>query len=403
MTQRSQRTRRAKKKPVRAIRRQHATQRKLRPRQAIVKARAPITVSEAVEKCLIVGDLSPLTVDQRLEYYRALCKSLGLNPLTRPFEYIVFTNRDDEDIPEFQNQQQPQGKMVLYARADCCAQLRKIHKVGIRPRARRYRDGDFYNVEVDLFTLDGRTDTAIGIVPLRKWKRLSNQRTLVELTGRELANAMMKAETKAKRRGTLSICGLHMLEESELDGLLGYGTVTPGGRRMINVTPGAVDTLEDGADLYERAVDLARLDKDSQLPFKQLIAFYEKKLRAEALLPVRERNDRLGQEEQARLQRTASPPAEPARAPSPAPARPPAPRPAPPPAYERAMTWFWNETDQAALIEGNDGIKSELKQLLGKYVRPPKFQIVVNGDELEALKYEMKERGVEFKRRYPKV
>ena len=358
---------------------------------------------EAVEKCLIVGDLSPLTVDQRLEYYRALCKSLGLNPLTRPFEYIVFTNRDDEDIPEFQNQQQPQGKMVLYARADCCAQLRKIHKVGIRPRARRYRDGDFYNVEVDLFTLDGRTDTAIGIVPLRKWKRLSNQRTLVELTGRELANAMMKAETKAKRRGTLSICGLHMLEESELDGLLGYGTVTPGGRRMINVTPGAVDTLEDGADLYERAVDLARLDKDSQLPFKQLIAFYEKKLRAEALLPVRERNDRLGQEEQARLQRTASPPAEPARAPSPAPARPPAPRPAPPPAYERAMTWFWNETDQAALIEGNDGIKSELKQLLGKYVRPPKFQIVVNGDELEALKYEMKERGVEFKRRYPKV
>ena len=129
-------------------------------------------------------------------------------------------------------------------------------------------------------------------------------------------------------------------------------------------------------------------------------------------------------------------PAEPARAPSPAPVRPPAPfmesesvdpaksrcgecgssfgvhlmtcskfrKPATPkPAYERAMTWFWNETDQAALIEGNDGIKSELKQLLGKYVRPPKFQIIVNGDELEALKYEMKERGVEFKRRYPKA
>ena len=35
-------------------------------------------------------------------------------------------------------------------------------------------------------------------------------------TGDPIANAFMKAETKAKRRGTLSICGLGMLDESEI-------------------------------------------------------------------------------------------------------------------------------------------------------------------------------------------
>lgn len=72
-------------------------------------------------------------------------------------------------------------------------------------------------------------------------------------------------------------------------------------------------------------------------------------------------------------------------------------------AYDRAMTYMWIESDQEAIIEGNPGIKAELKQLLGKYVKPPKFEIRVNGDELEALKYELKSRNVTFTRRYPRV
>jgi len=387
---------RAKKHHAKRVKPKHLAR---RPRSKAIVPRAPLTVSETVEKCLIVGDLTPLSVEERLQYYRTLCKSLGLNPLTRPFEYIVFTNRDEDDVPDNPQQQQaPQGKMVLYARADCAAQLRKIHKVGIRPRARRYREGEFYNVEVDLFTLDGRTDTAIGIVPLKRWKRVGNsqQKQLVDLNGRELANVMMKAETKAKRRGTLSICGLHMLDESELDGLVGYATVTPGGRRMITIAPG-VESLEEGADLYEHAVELARLDKDSQLPFKELVAHYEQKLRSDAKMTPRQR--------EAVENRSAA--ALPPRAPAPAQAPPPSPRPAPPapkaPAYERELTWFWNDTDQEALIEGNSEIKAELKQLLGLYIRAPKFEIRVNGNELEDLKYLLKTRGVKFTRRYPKV
>src|SRR5678816_1140791 len=48
-----------------------------------------------------------------------------------------------------------------------------------------------------------RVDSAIGAVPIENLK------------GEAKANAMMKAETKAKRRVTLSICGLGMLDETE--------------------------------------------------------------------------------------------------------------------------------------------------------------------------------------------
>jgi hypothetical protein len=51
----------------------------------------------------------------------------------------------------------------------------------------------------------GRTDTSTGAV------------TIGTLKGDALANALMKAETKAKRRLTLSICGLGILDETEIE------------------------------------------------------------------------------------------------------------------------------------------------------------------------------------------
>ncbi len=44
-----------------------------------------LTQSESV---LVAGDLAKLTGDQRLAYYQRLCASLGLNPLTQPFQYL---------------------------------------------------------------------------------------------------------------------------------------------------------------------------------------------------------------------------------------------------------------------------------------------------------------------------
>src|SRR5579864_8768869 len=92
--------------------------------QAIVK-REPLTLAESVEKVLIAGDLAPLNVDQRLEYYKKVCLSLGLNPLTRPFGYIVF--RESEQGP---------GRLGLYALKDCTEQLRKLYGVGVEKLTR---------------------------------------------------------------------------------------------------------------------------------------------------------------------------------------------------------------------------------------------------------------------------
>jgi hypothetical protein len=39
---------------------------------------------DVMEKVVIGGDLSELNAAQRAEYYTAVCRSLGLNPLTKP-------------------------------------------------------------------------------------------------------------------------------------------------------------------------------------------------------------------------------------------------------------------------------------------------------------------------------
>ena len=64
-------------------------------------------------------------------------------------------------------------------------------------------------VTVSARTPNGRTDTEIGALSIKG------------LTGDSLCNAMMKALTKSKRRVTLSICGLGLLDESEVDSIPG--------------------------------------------------------------------------------------------------------------------------------------------------------------------------------------
>ncbi len=145
------------------------------------------TVTELLERVVIGGDLSKLSASERLQYYREVCDSLGLNPLTKPFEYITLS-----------------GKLTLYARRDATDQLRKLHSVSIRITARE-QVGDVYAVSASAVDRSGRTDESVGAVPTQGLK------------GEALANALMKAETKAKRRVTLSICGLGMLDETELE------------------------------------------------------------------------------------------------------------------------------------------------------------------------------------------
>lgn len=142
----------------------------------------PLAQLEAV---VVRGDLAKITEGERVMYYARVCESLGINPLTRPFEYITLN-----------------GRMVLYARKDATDQLRRIHGVNI-VGLERSREDDLQIVTATVRDRTGREDSAIGAVSVKG------------LSGEALANAMMKAETKAKRRATLSVCGLGWMDEVE--------------------------------------------------------------------------------------------------------------------------------------------------------------------------------------------
>ena len=140
-----------------------------------------------IETVLVAGDLAKLSADQRLTYYQRLCESLGLNPLTQPFQYLQLS-----------------GKLVLYATKSCTEQLRQLHGVSITGITSA-QVGDVYIVTATASDKNGRTDCATGAVAIGGLK------------GDALANGLMKAETKSKRRVTLSLCGLGMLDESEVE------------------------------------------------------------------------------------------------------------------------------------------------------------------------------------------
>lgn len=151
-----------------------------------------------VERVIVLGDLSELSPRERSAYYLRVCESVGLNPATQPFMYVRLN-----------------GKLQLYATKNCTDQLRQIHGVSVVSLARDTVEG-IHIVTATVVNGAGRRDEDVGAV------------TIAGLKGESLANALMKATTKAKRRATLSLCGLSFLDESELE--------TVKGAKIVQVT-----------------------------------------------------------------------------------------------------------------------------------------------------------------------
>jgi hypothetical protein len=147
----------------------------------------PVNKSDLMYSLIVDGDVSKLTPDQQVQYYQRYCESLNLNPVTKPFDYIRLN-----------------GKLVLYAKKDATEQLRKNNGVSV-VKMESKQIGDVWITQVEVQDKTGRTDVATGAV------------NIAGLKGDNLANAVMKCETKAKRRATLSICGLGVLDETELE------------------------------------------------------------------------------------------------------------------------------------------------------------------------------------------
>lgn len=150
---------------------------------------------EIINSLILTGDLSGLKPAQQTQYYTAVCKSLDINPLTQPFAIITY-----------------QGKKILYATKGCTQQLARSRLINIEVTSRETKD-TVYIVSVRATDNKGRFTDEDGVV------------SVVGLKGIELANAMMKATTKAKRRAVLALCGLGMPDESEIEDIKPEPTV----------------------------------------------------------------------------------------------------------------------------------------------------------------------------------
>jgi len=143
--------------------------------------------AETMQSLISGGDCSKLSPAQQTAYYVARCEAAGLDPRAQPFAFMTLN-----------------GKRVLYALKAASDQLAAKHGVRMTIVSQVTEDG-IRIVTVHAEAKDGRQTEEIGALPIKG------------LTGDAMANALMKTVTKAKRRAVLSLCGLGMLDETELE------------------------------------------------------------------------------------------------------------------------------------------------------------------------------------------
>ncbi len=151
-------------------------------------------LEEALERMVKgEGDLATLTPSQRAALYKRVCERLGLDPTTYPLQYLWVRASDGGE------------RLILYLNKDGAAQLRKVHKVSTRLVDHRYiPEVGTYVAVVEASTPDGRVEVETGAVSVRGGNP------------GDVANALMHAITKAKRRATIAIVGVGFLDETEV-------------------------------------------------------------------------------------------------------------------------------------------------------------------------------------------
>jgi hypothetical protein len=148
---------------------------------------------------------------------------MGLDPFTKPFDILRLN-----------------GKEVLYCTRSGTQQLNKLHKVSHLITSRDTNaEAGVYIVTSKASLPDGRCTESIGAV------------NIAGLKGEMYANAIMKAETKAKRRATLDLLGLGVLDESEAESIPNASTVAL--QTMVEALPQmeveAVEVIEEDPEL----------------------------------------------------------------------------------------------------------------------------------------------------------
>ncbi len=168
---------------------------------------------------------------------------MGLDPFTKPFDILRLN-----------------GKEVLYCTRSGTQQLNKLHKVSHLITSRDTNaEAGVYIVTSKASLPDGRCTESIGAV------------NIAGLKGEAYANAIMKAETKAKRRATLDLLGLGVLDESEAESIPNATTVAlqtmVENKDLINSTP--INTMIK-ALMPEMDIEAEVIEEDAELTIGRL-------------------------------------------------------------------------------------------------------------------------------------
>lgn len=136
-----------------------------------------------IASLVINGDLSRLTPDQKVAFYNYKCQQAGLDPAAKPFDLLKLN-----------------GKEILYANIGCTQQLTANRGLSHQIVSRE-NINDTYCVFCRVTGPDNRSTENMGAASLKG------------LVGEAIANAMMKATSKAIRRTVLAHCGLGLLDD----------------------------------------------------------------------------------------------------------------------------------------------------------------------------------------------
>ncbi len=161
---------------------------------------------------------------------------MGLDPFTKPFDILRLNGRE-----------------VLYCTRSGTQQLNKLHKVSHLITSRDTNaEAGVYIVTSKASLPDGRCTESIGAV------------NIAGLKGEAYANAIMKAETKAKRRATLDLLGLGVLDESEAESI-------------PNAVSGALQTMVEALPQMEvEAVEVIETEAEEEKTIGRLMIAIKK-------------------------------------------------------------------------------------------------------------------------------
>lgn len=153
----------------------------------------PAIAPEIVSSIILRGDLSGLSEAQLTEYMVYRSRASGLDPACQPF--IVL---------------EVDGKKQLYATKEAAAQLNQNRELSPEVSKEEWLlDNSVYKVTYKVKE-GGRTTEDCGAVALVIYQKGTQSKPgeYVKMSAAGIADAIMKAHTKAKRRTILSHCGI---------------------------------------------------------------------------------------------------------------------------------------------------------------------------------------------------